>query len=191
VTTAASPARRTRPSLWWLLGPAAVFLVTLVICGFMFLHLLELGSTDAALPVDGATHSVQVESEDDRMIWVDVDAPTPDCEVRDAANGERVELHRVNLKTVRDGETGDQSGRWQFDPASGELEVSCSGGTVGGSATIGPAVSGKIMLTDFAPWFVLAMLLSAVWIGWLVVLVIKLAKKPVEPMPPPARSPPS
>ena len=88
----------------------------------------------------------------------------------------------MTMKTVRDGEDGDESGRWRFDPGSGDLEVSCSGGTVGGSAAIGPAAAlGKIMLTDFAPWFLLAMVLSAVWIGWLVVLVIKLAKKPVEP----------
>jgi hypothetical protein len=174
-----------------LAGPAVVFAITLAVSGFMFLRLLELTSTDAVVPVDGATHSVQVESEDDRMIWVDLDASTPDCKVRDATSGTQVELRRVNLRTVRDGETGDQSGRWQFDPGSGDLEVSRTGGTVGGSATIGPAVSGKIMLTDFAPWFLLAMLLSAVWIGWLVVLVIKLAKEPVAPTPPPAWSPPS
>jgi hypothetical protein len=177
--------------MWWLLGPAVVFAITLVVSGFMFLRLLDLTSTDAVVPVDGATHSVAVESEDERMIWVDLDAATPDCEVRDATSGKEVELRRVTLKTVRDSETGDESGRWQFDPGGGDLEVSCTGGTVGDSATIGPAVSGKIMLTEFAPWLVLAMLLSAVWIGWLVVLVIKLVRKPVEPMPPPAGSPPS
>jgi hypothetical protein len=177
--------------MWWLAGPAVVFLLTMAAVAFMVVRLVELGRTDAVVPVDGATHSVQVESEDERMIWVDLSTPTPDCDVRDANSGQPVELHRVNMKTVREGETGDESGRWQFDPVGGELEVSCSGGTIGGSAAIGPAVSGKIMLTDFAPWFVLAMVLSAVWIGWLVVLVIKLAKKPVEPTPPPAWSPPS
>ena len=191
MTTAGGSAKRSRPSMWWLLGPAVVFVITLVVSGFMFVRLLGLTSTDAVVPVDGATHSVQVESEDDRMIWVDRDDPTPDCEVRDATSGASVELHRVTMKTVRDGGTGDESGRWQFDPGSGELEVSCSGGTVGGSAAIGPAVSGKTMLTDFAPWFGLAMLLSVVWIGWLVVLVIKLVKKPVEPSPPPAWTPPA
>ena len=175
--------------MWWLAGPAVVFLLTMVAVGFMVLRLVELGRTDAEIPLDGATHNVQVDSGDDRMIWVDIDAPTPDCEVRDATSGKQVELQRVTMKTVREGENGDESGR--FDPGSDDLEVSCSGGTIGGSAAIGPAVSGKIMLTDFGPWFLLAMVLSAVWIGWLVVLVIKLAKKPVEPTPPPAWSPPS
>ena len=54
----------------------------------------------------------------------------------------------------------------------------------------GPAV--VFLLTMVAvPWFLLAMVLSVVWIGWLVVLVIKLVRKPVEPTPPPAWSPPS
>jgi hypothetical protein len=47
------------------------------------------------------------------------------------------------------------------------------------------------LLTDFAPWFVLAMLLSFVWIGWLVALVIKYAKRTEEPLPPPAWSRPA
>ena len=120
------------------------------------------------------------------MIWVDVDAPTPDCQVRDARSGDPVELHRVNLKTVREGESGDESGRWQFDPGSGDLAVSCSSTTAGGSAAIGAAISGRIMLTSFFPWFLLAMVLSAVWIGWLAVLLVKLARRSAEPPPPPA-----
>ena len=177
--------------MWWLLGPAAVFLVTLVVSGFMFLRLLELGQTDAVVPVDGASHTVQVDSDRDRMIWVAQDAPTPDCEVREAASGERVPLHRVTITTIRDNGTGSESGRWRFDPGSGDLEVTCSGGAVGGSAAIGPALTFGVLLSDFAPWFVLAMLLSLVWIGWLVALVIKYAKKPEEPPPPPAWSRPA
>jgi len=177
--------------MWWLAGPAVVFLITMVPVGFMVLRLVELDRTDAVIPLDGATHEVRVEGDGERMIWVDLDASTPECDVRDARSRDPVELHRVSLKTVREGENGDESGRWQFDPGSGDIEISCSGGTVGGSAAIGPAVSGKIMLTSFVPWLLLAMVLSAVWIGWLVVLVVKLAKKPVEMTPPPAWSPPS
>ena len=175
--------------MWWLLGPATVFVITLVVSGFMFLRLLDLGRTDAVVPVDGASHNVQVESDSDRMIWLDLDAPTPECVVREAS-GKRVELRRVVITTTRDIGTGSQSGRWQFDPGSGDLEVTCSGGAVGSSADIGPALTFRTMLTDFAPWFVLAMLLSLVWIGWLVVLVIKLAKKPMEPPPAPGWSRP-
>jgi hypothetical protein len=172
--------------MWWLAGPLAVFLVTIVPVGFMVLRLVELTRTDAVIPLDGATHAVRVETDSDRMIWVDVGAPTPDCQVRDARSGDQVELHRVNLKTVREGEAGDESGRWQFDPGSGDLEITCSSTTAGGSASIGAAVTGRIMLTSFLPWFLLAMLLSAVWIGWLAVLVVKLARRSSEPPPPPA-----
>jgi len=185
VSTAASPATRPRPSMWWLAGPMVVFLITLVPVGFMVLRLVELSGTDAVVPLDGATHEVRVEPDDDRMIWVDVHAPTPKCQVRDARSGDRLELHRVSLKTVRERENGDESGRWQFDPGSGDLTISCSSATPG-TAAIGAAVTGRIMLTSFLPWFLLAMLLSAVWIGWLAVLVVKLARKSAEPPPPPA-----
>jgi len=191
VATAAGPARRSRPSLWWLLGPVAVFLVTLVVSGFMFLRLLELGKTDAVVPVDGASHNVRVDSDKDRMIWVTQNAPTPDCEVREAASGERLPLHRVTITTTRDNGTGSESGRWRVDPGSGDLHVTCSGGAVGGSAAIGPALSFGVLLSDFAPWFVLAMLLSLVWIGWLVALVVKYAKRTEELPPPPAWSRPA
>ena len=46
--------------MWWLLGPAAAFLITLVVTSFMFLRLLELGKTDAGVPADGASHDGQV-----------------------------------------------------------------------------------------------------------------------------------
>ena len=157
----------------------------------MFLRLLELGKTDAVVPVDGVSHNVQVDSDRDRMIWVALDAPTPDCEVREAASGERVQLHRVTITTTRDDGTGSESGRWRFDPGSGNLAVTCSGEAVGGSADIGPALTFQTMLTDFAPWFVLAMLLSLVWIGWLVALVIKYAKRTEELPPPPVWSRPA
>ena len=50
----------------------------------------------------------------------------------------------------------------------------------------------KVMATDFAPWFLLAMALSAVWIGWLVVLIIKMSKGPDRAAsPPPPWTPPS
>ena len=176
--------------MWWLAGPMVVFLITIVPVGFMVLRLVELSRTDAIIPLDGATHDVRVEADDERMIWVDVDTPTPECQVRDTRGGDPVELHRVNLKTVREGESGDESGRWQFDPGSGDLAVSCSSTTASGSAAIGAAVTGRIMLTSFFPWFLLAMVLSAVWIGWLAVLLVKLARRSAEPPPPPAWTPP-
>jgi hypothetical protein len=37
------------------------------------------------------------------------------------------------------------------------------------------------MLTSLFPWFLLAMALSAVWIGWLAVLVVKLARRSAPP----------
>ena len=61
--------------MWWLAGPMAVFLITIVPVGFMVLRLVELSRTDAVIPLDGATHEVRVEATSDRMIWVDLDAP--------------------------------------------------------------------------------------------------------------------
>ncbi len=154
--------------------------------GFMVLRLVELSRTDAVIPLDGATHDVRVEADDDRMIWVDVDAPTPDCEVRDATSGDQVELHRVNLKTVREGENGDESGRWQFDPGSGDLEVSCSrsdGRRQRGDRPGSLRTDHAHRLRPLVPARDAAERRLDRLAG---VLVVKLARRPEEPPPPPA-----
>jgi hypothetical protein len=176
---------RNRPSAWWFLGPLAVFLVTAAITGVMVVTLIQLGGTDARVRLDGQPQVVEVSTDRDRMIWVDQELPTPDCEVR-GQDGRDVALHPVKLKTTRDSAGGRESGRWQFDPGDGRLEVRCTlVSSPSHLASIGPAVSLRVMLTEFLPWFLLAMALSAVWIGWLVVLVIRTAKGSGQHAPPP------
>jgi hypothetical protein len=175
----------TRLSAWWFLGPIVVFLVTAGITGVMVVSLLGLSGTDARVRLDGQPQLIEVPTDRDRMIWVDQDLPTPACEVR-GQDGRDVVLDRVTLKTTRDAAGGSESGRWQFDPGDGLLEVRCTlDSSPGSTASIGPAVTLQVMVTEFLPWFLLAMLLSAVWIGWLVVLVIRTAKGSARDAPPP------
>jgi hypothetical protein len=174
--------------MWWLLGPLVVFLLTAVVAGILLVRLLGLTGTDAVVPIDATPHRVQVPAEQDLMLWVDQDLPTPSCRVREWDGGE-VALHRVSQRTTRDEGRGRESGRWQFSPGSGRLEVTCTAASAyGGVAAIGPAVTAQIMLVTFAPWFLLAMLLSAVWIGWLVALLIRLSTRTAPPPPAPTRT---
>lgn len=185
MTGAPGVTQRTRPSAWWFLGPLAVFLVTAVITGVMVVGLIGLMGTDARVRMDGQPQLVEVPTDGDRMIWVDQDLPTPACEVR-GQDGRDVGLRRVALKTTRDAGAGSERGRWQFDPGDGLLEIRCTSETApSSSASVGPAVTAGVMLTEFVPWFLLAMALSAAWIGWLVVLVIRTAKGSDRAAPPP------
>jgi hypothetical protein len=173
--------------MWWLLGPLLVFLLTALVTGILLVRLLGLTGTDAVVPVDGAPHRVQVPSDQDLMIWVDQELPTPACRVQEWS-GEDVALQRVTQRSTREEGRGRESGRWQFAPGSGRLEVTCTdGASYAGVVAIGPAVTVQIMMVRVAPWFLLAMLLSAVWIGWLVLLVIRIARGTDRHRPAPAR----
>jgi hypothetical protein len=136
-----SPAPKARPSAWWfvvgvvLLLLAALVLVVALVWGFRSLLV-----TDATVPVDGEPHAVGVDTDRDRMLYVDTGAEEPVCTVRDTATGEDLPTARPGGDFTRGTGGTEWRGRWTVDPGSGELEVTCTG-AAGTEVQVGPAPS--------------------------------------------------
>lgn len=96
--------------------------------------------TDATVEADGRPHQVSVPTDRDRMLWFDETVTYPDCQVVDLRSGEEIRLRSVSGDFRRSqGSTGDLVGVHQFDPGSGQIEVTCDGAHVGAVVEIGPA----------------------------------------------------
>ncbi|HET9422909.1 MAG TPA: hypothetical protein VFO49_17345, partial [Nocardioides sp.] len=70
------PPRRRRPSAWWF-----VLAVGLMIAGIavgvtvLVLTIKSFTETDATIDADGQPHRISVETDGDRMVWIDDDEP--------------------------------------------------------------------------------------------------------------------
>jgi hypothetical protein len=112
--------------------------------------------TDATIDADGQPHRVSVETDRDRIIWVDDDEPAS-CTIVDTGTGAEVTYTGSPDASY----TKDTGGRnWEgdrtFDPGSGELEVTCD--EAGGPIQVGPAPQfrdffGGIAIGIFLPFF--------------------------------------
>ena len=155
------PAPKPRPSGWWFV--VGVGLIVLAIAAAVALFIWTFASffhTDARVAADGQAHQVTVDTDRDRMIWVESPEslfPT-DCTVVDHATGDQVPLRQVSGEFRRNtGTSGDWVGVYRFDPGSGRLEVTCvSDGTATSYVEIGPSPSfgglaGGILLSMLVP----------------------------------------
>lgn len=132
------PARpsKPRPSGWWfvlggvLVGAAAIAGVVLFL--WIFVSLFQ---TDAEVPADGAPYVVTVDTDGDRLLWKE-DGIRQTCQIIDAGTGQPVEEDDFTGSFDRSDSDGAWLGATEFDPGSGQLEVTCEGG---GSVLIGPA----------------------------------------------------
>lgn len=134
-----APSGKPRPSGWWFALGGTLMVAALV--GFVVMFVLVLRSllsVEATVAVDGEPHQVSVESDGDRIVYVDSEAPRPSCEVVDTRTGEEISLGGVNGEISRSTGGTDWEGAWTFDPGSGELEITCTS-EAGGSIEIAEA----------------------------------------------------
>jgi hypothetical protein len=112
--------------------------------------------TDATIEADGQTHRISVETDRDRMVWID-QFDQGDCTIVDVETGEEVEYTGTPDATYTKYTDGVEFlGDRTFDPGSGDLEVTCA--ETGGPIQIGPAPQfgeffGGIALGIFLPFF--------------------------------------
>ncbi len=130
------PSRR-RPSAWWFVVAGLMMLAGVVIGVLLIVQTVRtFTDVDATIQDDGETHSIVVETDQDRMVWVHPYQQLS-CDIVDTATGEAVNLERVGAEFTKDVGSGEWEGHSEFDPGSGELEVTCPVGA--GEIQIGPA----------------------------------------------------
>ena len=151
------PQRRRRPSAWWFVLAVGLMIVGIAVgVTVLVLTIKSFTETDATIPADGRPHSISVETDGDRMVWVDQDDP-PTCTIVDVESGEEVRYTgSPDASYTRSSGTREWEGDETFDPGSGDLEVTCE--EAGGPIQIGPAPEfkeffGGIALGIFLPFF--------------------------------------
>ena len=168
------PPRRRRPSAWWFVLAVGLMVAGIAV-GVTILVLTIKGftETDATVAADGRPHSVSVESDEERMVWIDTSeaAGLHDRRHRDRRRGQ---LHRHTRRVVRRSSGGqDWVGDRTFDPGSGDLEVTCE--EAGGPIQIGPAPQFKEFFGGIAIGIFVPFVLGGIGFLMLIVVVILFA----------------
>lgn len=95
-----------------------------VVASFVFLF-LGFFATDGDVPVDGEAHSVTLDGDGERMIFVE-DGGDATCEVR-SEDDEPVAIDRVPGTVTRSINGADRVAVGRFDPPGETVQVTCSG----------------------------------------------------------------
>jgi hypothetical protein len=161
------PSRR-RPSAWWFLVAGLLMLAGVAI-GILLIVQAVRGfiDVDATIQDDGETHSIVVDADQDRMVWIDM-FDQPVCSIVDAETGEEVRLEGLNAEYTKSSGSREWTGDSNFDPGSGMLDVTCE--ESGGPIQIGPAVEFGAFFGGLAAGILLAILLGGV--GFVLLIVI-------------------
>lgn len=130
------PPKKPRPSWWWfVLGGGLVLAAVVAGIGLFIWTLSSFLETDAEIPADGLAHVVTVGTDGDRILWLE-DGVGQTCLVADAETGSAVAQRPLSGTYKRSDSDGSWHGGGRFDPGSGRLAVTCTGG---GTALVGPA----------------------------------------------------
>ncbi len=151
------PPQRRRPSAWWFVLAAGLMVAGVAVgVTVLVLTVKSFTETDATIAADGQPHTISVDTDRDRMIWIDDDEP-PSCTIIDVETGEEVRsTGSPDASYTKGGGSRDWEGDETFDPGSGELEITCE--EAGGPIQIGPAPEfgeffGGLALGIFLPFF--------------------------------------
>lgn len=130
------PPPKKRPSGWWFVLGGALVVAAAAVGVAMFVWVLSsFLETDAKVPADGQPHVVTVETDGDRTLWLQ-DGTGQSCDVVDTRTGEAVAQDPLIGSYQRSDSDGEWHATGSFDPGSGTLEVTCTGG---GTALVAPA----------------------------------------------------
>ncbi len=164
---------RRRPSGWWFVV-AGLLMVAGIAVGVLLIiqSVRAFVEVDATIQADGETHSITVDTDQDRMVWVHP-SQTENCSIVDARTGEEVGLDDVSASYSKDVGSGSWEGASTFDPGSGELEITCAAS--GGEIQIGPAPDIGGFVGGLVGGILLALLLGGAGFVMLIVVAILFA----------------
>lgn len=140
-----------------------------VVATFVFLF-VGVFATDGDVPVDGEAHTVSLDSDSERMIFVE-DGGDATCEVRDD-QGEPLRLNRVGADVTRSINGDDRVGVATFDPPGDSVEVTCTGSEQIDAQVGSSAITGGRLAAVGVGFGVSALL----GVGGLVLLVVALVQ---------------
>lgn len=106
-------------------GVACLVLAFLGVLGTFVLLIFVFFDTDASVPVDGRPHTVSLEGDDRRVLFVE-EGGDATCEVRDSG-GDVLRLDPVGAEVTRSVNGEDRVGSATFAPSGGDVEVTCTG----------------------------------------------------------------
>jgi hypothetical protein len=163
------PSRR-RPSGWWFVAGALLMLAGVAIGTLLIVQTVRaFTETDATIRADGQPHSVSVDADQDRMVWIHPGEPQT-CSIVDTATGEDVVLERPGASYTKSVGSGEWEGSRTFDPGSGDLEVTCDAS--GGEIQIGPAPEFGAFFGGLAAGILAAVLLGGAGFVLLIVIAV-------------------
>lgn len=170
--------QKPRPSAGWFVVGIVLLLVAVAAGVGLFIWTLSgFLDTDAELAADGRPHQVSVGTDEDRMLWR-ADATAQECEVVDRRTGDVIALDPTTASFDRSDSGGSWHGFATFDPGSGDLRVTCSGG---GTVLIGPAPHfGSFVVGIFATILV-PLVLGLAGVVVLIVTGILWSTRPARP----------
>lgn len=172
------PPPKKRPSGWWFVLGGALIAAAAVVGVAMFIWVLaSFFETDAEVPADGQPHVVTVATDGDRTLWLE-DGTGQTCQVVDTSDDEPV-VQDPLLGTYK---RSDSDGAWHavssFDPGSGTLEVTCTGG---GTALVAPAPQVGSFVVGILLTILLPLGLGMVGLVVLIVTGVLWALRPARP----------
>ncbi|NYG58158.1 hypothetical protein BJ980_001081 [Nocardioides daedukensis] len=106
-------------------GIICIVLAVLGVVASLVFLIAGLFSVDGDVPVDGQPHTVSLDSEAERMVFVQ-DGATIRCSVLDE-DGTPVELDEVRGEFTKSVNGEDRVGVWSFTPPGDSVEVTCTG----------------------------------------------------------------
>jgi hypothetical protein len=139
---------KVRPSWgWFVLGGGLLVAAVASGIGLFVWTLSSFLATDGSLPVDGQAHVVEVDHDDDVMLWTDALVHPPTCEARDADTGDSLTQTSPTGSFSFSRSTGDRE--WEgFSIVAGgadRVEITCTGQLTPAMAServeVGPAPS--------------------------------------------------
>lgn len=145
------PPQKKRPGWGWFVLGGGLIVAAAVVGVALFVWLLaSFFEADARVSADDRPYVVSVGTDGDRMLWL---ASGQSCEVVDTQTYRPIPQEPMDGTLERSDSDGTRYGDSRFDPGSGRLEVTCTGGgtvLVGPAPEVGSFVAG-ILLTILLP----------------------------------------
>jgi hypothetical protein len=121
-------AEKVRPSWgWFVLGGGLLVAAVASGIGLFVWTLSGFLDTDGRVPLDGEAHVVEIDHDDDLLLWAEVGTGRPTCEVRDTTTDELLDQRSPGAQVDRQ----DGSGSWQGYAVVGggaaRVTVTCAG----------------------------------------------------------------
>lgn len=157
-----------------MLGPFVLFALAAAATTWFIMRSPGSFAGQADVLADGAPHLVSVDTGERLMLYAKQGTSAPTCVVVDTANSTTVDLSSVSGSQTRSFGSTTWVGIAEFDPGSGELEVTCQPAGGNDSAVVEIATPVATLLGGVFGGIGIGLAIGLVGFIWLIVLFVKL-----------------